>query len=130
MTETSANIPAPSREGSGKSGKWLAGGGIVGAILASSCCIVPLLLVSLGVSGAWVGSLRVLEPYKPVFALITLGFLAAGFWQVYFKKPKPCADGSYCARPESSRLTKTALWAGTAIVIAALTIKYWAPIFY
>jgi len=29
-----------------------AAGGLIGAILASSCCIAPLLLVTLGVSGA------------------------------------------------------------------------------
>ena len=41
-----------------------ASGGALGAILASSCCIVPLLLLSLGISGAWIGNLTALEPYK------------------------------------------------------------------
>ena len=31
---------------------WLAAGGLIGAVLASSCCIVPLMLVIVGVSGA------------------------------------------------------------------------------
>jgi mercuric ion transport protein len=117
-----------------KGGNLFATGGIVGAILAASCCIVPLVLISLGVTGAWIGNLRVLEPYKPIFILITFGFLAAGFWQVYFKKPAPCPeplDGdSFCAKPASSRLTKLALWVGTFIVLLALTINYWAPLFY
>jgi len=108
----------------------LATGGILGAILASSCCIVPLVLISLGVSGAWIGSLTKLEPYKPIFIGITVLFLAAGFWHVYFKKPEPCEEGSICAQPSSSLMTKSALWIATFVVLLALTIDYWAPLFY
>ncbi len=47
----------------GTPGKRIAAtGSVIGAVLASSCCIVPLLLVTLGVSGAWIGSLSALEP--------------------------------------------------------------------
>ena len=41
--------------------------GSVAAILASTCCLGPLILVLLGFSGAWIGSLSVLEPYRPMF---------------------------------------------------------------
>jgi len=109
---------------------WLATGGMIGAILASSCCVVPLILVSLGVSGTWIGSLTALEPYKPWFIAVSVGFIGYGFWYVYFKTPEPCDDGSYCARPESSLLTKAALWLGSFMVLAAATIDYWAPLFY
>lgn len=44
----------------------LAAGGLA-AILASTCCLGPLVLVALGVSGAWIGNLTALEPYRPVF---------------------------------------------------------------
>lgn len=108
----------------------LATGSVLGAILASSCCIVPFALISLGVSGAWIGQLSALEPFKPYFIGVTALLLALGFWHVYFKKPQPCEDGSYCARPESSRLTQLALWIATALVILATTIDFWAPFFY
>jgi MerT mercuric transport protein len=42
-------------------------GGILGAIAASSCCIAPLVLFSLGISGAWIGNLTALAPYQPYF---------------------------------------------------------------
>ena len=96
-------------ETQGKSGKrWFAAGGALGALLASSCCILPLILISLGVSGAWIGSLTALEAYKPVFIGIAAVFIAAGFWHVYFRKPEPCEEGTACARPDSARLTKAA----------------------
>ncbi len=115
---------------SGDQKGWFATGGVVGAILAASCCIGPLVLVSLGVSGAWIGNLTVLEPYKPYFAAVTLVFLGLGFWQVYFRKKPACEEGSYCARPQSSRITQIALWSATALIILAVTIDFWAPWFY
>ncbi|MBE0414545.1 mercuric transporter MerT family protein [Yoonia sp.] len=114
----------PARKG------WLAAGGVMGAILASACCIGPLVLLTLGISGAWIGNLTAMEPVKPLFAVIALGFIAAGFRQLYFRKPTVCAPGSYCARPASAQITKTALWAALVLVIAALTIDWWAPLIY
>ncbi|WP_300382015.1 mercuric transporter MerT family protein [Henriciella sp.] len=110
--------------------RWLVAGGMLGAVLASSCCIVPLVLISLGISGAWIGQLTMLEPYKPLFLLVAIGFLAAGFWDVYFRKTRACEDGSVCARPHASVTKQAALWSGTLIVLAALTIDLWAPFFY
>lgn len=109
---------------------WLTAGGVLGAILASACCVGPLVLLTLGISGAWIGNLTALEPYKPIFVAIALGFIAAGFRQVYFRKPTVCESDSYCARPSSARITKAALWASLILVIAALTIDWWAPLLY
>ncbi len=105
-------------------------GSVIGAILASSCCIAPLLLVTLGVSGAWIGSLSALEPYTPWFAAVTLVFLGSGFWQVYWKKKPACEEDSYCANPASDRVIKIVLWSATVLVVLVLTIDYWAPYFY
>lgn len=110
-------------------GRLLAAGGLAGAILSASCCIVPLLLVSMGVSGAWIGSLTVLEPYRPLFALGALGLLAAGFWHINLRQRQACAQGSYCARPQSRWFANLALAGGTLLSLAALTIDWWAPLF-
>lgn len=109
---------------------WLAAGGVMGAFLASACCVGPLVLLTLGISGAWIGNLTALEPFKPIFAVIALGFIGAGFRQVYLRKPTVCEPGSYCGRPSSARITKTALWASLILVLAALTIDWWAPFLY
>ena len=104
--------------------------GVLGALLASACCIIPLALVTLGISGAWIGNLTALEPYKPLTGGIAIAAIAAGFWQVYFKARPVCADGSYCARPQSSRLTKSALWFAAVLVTLAMTLSWWAPLLY
>lgn len=129
MSELAADKENPGVEAnSGK--RWFVAGGALGALLASSCCILPLLLISLGVSGAWIGSLTVLEPFKPVFIGVAAIFIAAGFWHVYFRKAESCEEGTACARPDSARLTKAALWISTVLVLLAATIDYWAPLFY
>lgn len=109
---------------------WLAAGGIVGAVLASSCCIGPLVLLTLGISGAWIGNLTALEPFKPYFAAVAIVFITLGFRHVYFRAKPECAEGSYCARPQSSIITKSALWIATVLIVLALTIDWWAPFFY
>ena len=117
-------------EARGAKSRIAAMGSLIGAILASSCCIVPLVLVTLGASGAWIGNLTGLEPYKPIFAAITFVFLGFGYWQVYRKPALVCMEGSYCASPASDRIVKGALWIATALVVLALTIDFWAPLFY
>ena len=104
--------------------------GVLGAFLASACCIVPLALVTLGISGAWIGNLTELEPYKPLTGGLAIAAIAAGFWQVYFKARPACVEGSYCARPQSSRLTKSALWFAAVLVTLAMTLRWWAPLLY
>lgn len=109
---------------------WLAAGGVFGAVLASSCCIGPLALLSLGISGAWIGNLTALEPYKPAFAAIAVVFIGLGFRQLYFHPNTSCESGSYCARPRSALFTRAALWLATALVLAAITVGWWAPFLY
>lgn len=119
-----------SDDGTPQQERLLATGGILAALLASSCCVAPLVLVTLGVGGAWVGNLTALAPYKLYFLVLTAMLLMGGFWHVYFKPKKVCEDGSYCARPSSSLITKSALWGATALALPSATIEFWAPLFY
>lgn len=109
---------------------WFAAGGMLGAILASSCCIVPLVLATIGISGAWIGTLTVLEPFRPYFAAAAAIVIGLGFRHVYFRPKPPCEEGSYCARPRSSILVKSVLWVAAALVLLAVTVGWWAPLFY
>lgn len=112
-----------------KGGTWLAvGGGALGALGAASCCIAPLVLFTLGVSGAWIGNLTALAPYKPIFVAGTAGVLGYGFYLVYWKPRRACAEDTACARPIPNRLVQLALWIATFLVIAAFAFDYIAPL--
>ncbi len=108
--------------------RLVAGGGMLGALAASSCCIIPLVLFSLGISGAWIGNLTALAPYQPLFVAATAGLLGYGFYLVYRRPRQVCADDAACARPLPSRAAKLALWTATILVAAAFAFNYVAPI--
>src|ERR1700732_3427455 len=107
----------------------MAAGGLFGALAASSCCILPLVLFSLGVSGAWIGNFTQLAPYQPYFIAATICFLGYGYWLVYRSSKLGCADREVCARPLPNRLVKAALILATILVVAALGFDFLAPLF-
>ncbi len=108
---------------------WVVAAGVLAAIGASTCCVIPFALFTLGISGAWIGNLTALAPYQPIFIGLTLAFLGTGFVMVY-RKPKAavCADGTYCARPKWRRLSQVGLWAATALVAVSLAWPYLLPL--
>jgi mercuric ion transport protein len=106
----------------------VAAGGIVGALAASSCCVLPLVLFGLGVSGAWIGSLTRLAPYQPYFIAATVACLAYGYWLVYRSSQVDCVGGTACARPLPGRFVKAGLIAATVLVVAALAFDLVAPL--
>ena len=107
----------------------MAAGGLLGALAASSCCILPLALFGLGVSGAWIGNFTRLAPYQPYFLTATLAFLGYGYWLVYRSSTRACADAKACARPLPNRLVKTGLILATILVVAALALDFITPLF-
>jgi mercuric ion transport protein len=109
--------------------RLMAAGGLVGALAASSCCILPLVLFGLGVSGAWIGNFTRLAPYQPYFLAVTIGCLGYGYWLVYRSTKLACADGDACARPLPNRLVKTGLILASLLAVAALGFDFLAPLF-
>src|SRR5258705_5344875 len=107
----------------------IAAGGRLGALAASSCCILPLALFGLGVSGAWIGNFTRLAPYQPCFIAATLAFLGYGYWLVYRSSLRACADGEACARALPNRIVKAGLILATVLVVAALGFDLIAPLF-
>ena len=124
---------APPRAGAGRrpdppvGAGLFAAGGILGALAAASCCIVPLVLFGAGVSTAWIGNLGALAPYQPAFFALTLLFLAGGFWSVYRRPPIAAAEGSTCAAVVPRGVVKAALWGASALVAAAIAFPFVAP---
>jgi len=118
----------------GKSGRDQTGSGalLVGglaAILASTCCLGPLVLVALGLSGAWIGNLTQLEPYRPFFiagALVALFFAGRRI----FRPAQDCQPGEVCAVPRTRRVYKTIFCIVSALVLVALVYPYVAKFFY
>lgn len=112
-----------------KNGRGALATGGLAAILASTCCLGPLLLVALGFSGAWIGNLTVLEPYRPLFigaALVAL-FVA---WRRIYRPVAACKPGETCAMPPVRTTYKAIFWIVAALVLIAMLFPYVLPLFY
>ena len=91
-------------------------GSVVSSVIASACCLGPLVLTTLGVSGA--AAATRLEPLRPYFLAVTASFLAAAFYLEY--RPRAaCGPGEACEMPNTSRFGRVALWIATVVVVLA-----------
>jgi len=99
-------------------------GVIIAALAASVCCVGPLLLLGLGISGAWIGNLTAIEPFRPYLMALTLGVLAYAFYKIYKPKAEVCEPGSYCANPKSDKINRITLWISTIFVLGLLATPY------
>ena len=123
MNADSPTEPRPS----GGRGALLTGG--LAAILASTCCLGPLVLITLGFSGAWISNLTALEPYRPIFigaALVALFLAGRRIWA----KAPACEPGQACAVPSVRRGYELLFGIVVALVIVALGFPLVAPWFY
>ena len=112
-----------------KTGRGALATGGVAAILASTCCLGPLVLVALGFSGAWIGNLTVLEPYRPIFigtALVALFFA----YRRILRPVQACKPGEVCAIPQVRGSYKLMFWIVVALVLVALAFPFVVPFFY
>lgn len=112
------NRPAP------ESASILAG--CVSALGASTCCVLPLVLVAAGVGGAWVGQLRALARFQWVFIALAVAAFGYAFYRLYLRPAQACAPGTACALPETRRRQRIAFWV-TLIGAKALIVS---PIVY
>ena len=103
-------------------------GGVLAALAASSCCIAPLVLFALGISGAWIANLTQLAPYQPLFIAATAGCLGAGYWLAYRARKAACTDGEACARPLPSRIVKVGFVLASILATGALVFDFLAPL--
>jgi mercuric ion transport protein len=95
--------------------------GILAAIGASVCCVGPLVLLALGVGGAWIGSLTVMEPYRPIFIGLTLLFLGLTFHKLYLV-PQVCVPGTPCADPRTIKRQRLTLWIVAVLLLGLLAV--------
>ena len=102
--------------------------GVLAAIGASICCVGQLALLGLGISGAWIGTLSVFEPYRPAMIGVTLVFLALAFRKLYLV-PQVCAPGAACAIPAVVRRQRAVFWVVTALLLALIAFPWIAPLF-
>lgn len=118
------------RESAPGTGKALTLAGIA-ALLSSACCVLPLLFAIVGISGAWIGQLRVFKPWSTPLLVLAFGALAYAGWRLY----RPAADATCdLSDPEACRrVSGTArrwFWLVVVLALVPLLVPLAAPLFY
>ena len=103
--------------------------GALAAIGASLCCVAPLVLLGLGIGGAWIGTLTALAPYRPIFIGLTLIFLGLAFRGLYLV-PQVCEPGSSCANPAILRRQRLIFWIVSFVILALIAVPWTAGLLY
>jgi len=111
-----------------KDSSWLGVGAVLAAIGASVCCVGPLLLISLGIGGAWMSALTSMETVRPYFIILTLIFIGLGYRKLYLI-PESCKEGEACAVPEVKQKQRMIFWSGSALILLLLGFPWVAPFF-
>lgn len=123
---TIGNAPGTSPPATGR-GALYAGG--LAAILASTCCLGPLVLLLLGFSGAWIGNLTALEPFRPYFIVAAVAALFFAYRQI-FRPAAACKPGEVCAVPQVRTTYKALFGLVVMLILIALSYPLIAPLFY
>ena len=109
------------------SGGWLAGLGSVvglGAVIASSCCALPLILASLGATGAVFTGLEFMAAQRAVLLGSATAAIAVAWVLFLRRRATACSENGACSIRARSRRTALILGIGTALIGLALI---WQP---
>jgi copper chaperone CopZ len=115
---------------SGPSGKsksplsLFAAGSVFAAIIASFCCILPIVFALTGFS--ILGASALFDAWRPYLLGLTFGLLGLGFYFAYRPTKEQCAPGSACAIPNTRRSGRLMLWLATAAVILFAAFPYYS----
>jgi len=101
-----------------------AAGSVLTGILASACCIGPLVFALAGVSGA--AFAHRFEPLRPYLLVLTYALLGGAFYLTYRSQPTACAPDGTCEMPRTNRVSRAMLWIAAMIVILATAFPWYA----
>jgi mercuric ion transport protein len=105
------------------------------ALLASSCCVLPLLLALIGISGTWTSQLRMLQPYSNVLLGLAASALALAGWRI-FRRQSPdgsAADAAAACEAQglachtSNRAARRWFWLVVLLALVPLLVPLLAP---
>jgi mercuric ion transport protein len=104
-------------------------GSVLAGIGGSLCCVAPLVLLTFGISGAWISQLTSLERYRPIFIGVMLVFIGLAFRQLYIV-PARCAPGDVCANPRLQRRQRQIFWVIVVGLAALIAFPWYASLLF
>ena len=102
--------------------------GVFAALGASICCVLPLVLVSIGIGGAWISTLTAVEPLRPLFVVATAACFVVAYRRLY--RPPESRLGDTCSVSPVQRRQRVLFWTALAIVVPMVGFPWYAELFY
>src|SRR5438105_8338290 len=99
-----------------------AAGSVLAAIIASFCCILPIVFALTGFS--ILGASALFDAWRPYLLGVTFGLLGFGFYFAYRRGKERCAPGAGGAMPPASSTGRLMLWLAAAAVILFAAFPY------
>jgi len=106
---------------------------VLASLLASTCCVLPLALVLVGITGAWMSTLVAMKPVTPYAIGVTVAALGWSGW-LLFRPARACKIGDQAGDDGNCATTRPVmrrLFVACALFIALLLgFPLFAPLFY
>jgi mercuric ion transport protein len=128
LTTTLKNVEAEGSRCSQRrnASRWATTGGVLSALgICSACCLLPAILIGLGVTGAWVSALDSLSRFKWYFVIAAGALLGYGLVLSYSRNTGCGASGCASCRP--SKAVRIGLWVGVVLAVAGLLFEMIEP---
>ena len=101
----------------------LTSGGLA-SVAATLCCVMPFVLLMLGISGAWISYLVALEPYQPIFVAVALVALIFAYKGIFINNNLCTENDKFCAKPSVNRIYKTAFYIVAIMLVLSIVAPY------
>jgi copper chaperone CopZ len=104
--------------------KAFLGASLLAALVASFCCILPIVfaLAGMGIAGAS----AFFAAWRPYLLGLTFALLGIGFYLSYRKRRNACEPGSACERPAVNRSGRVGLWLAAVFVTLFAAFPYYS----
>ena len=106
--------------------KTFIGGSMVAAVVASFCCILPIVFALTGITV--LGAAGIFAEWRRYLLAVTFALLGLGFYFAYRSAPRQCEPGGACPRPATGRSGRLVLWIATPIVVALAAFPYYSAL--
>lgn len=111
--------------------KWFAALGLaagLGAVVASSCCVIPLGLAAVGAGASVLGGLEAVAAWRVPLLSVSALAIVGGWGAWWMKRPVDCGSGSSCSSPARSLPTLSLLLGASALALAAASWAHIDPV--
>ncbi len=103
----------------------------IAALLSSACCVMPLVFAIVGISGAWIGQLRLLAPWSVSLSVLAVASLGYAGWRLYRPAAADACDTSDPAACRRAGATaRRWFWLVAVLTLLPLLVPLAAPLFY